>query len=121
MEAGEIVTRIREIRKVVGRPSRELSAKAANIEATPSQKEDLHSYRTLCISVPSFFPRRQFVLLDLQTLDSYNFQIDCSSLTGSLSEKERALLQKEELEDLELTPDENEKAHVEFDDNGEGS
>jgi DNA polymerase delta subunit 2 len=39
---------------------------------------------TMVVSVPAFYPHRQFVLLDLQTLDTYPYQIDCTSLVGEL-------------------------------------
>lgn len=33
------------------------------------------------ISVPSFRTTKKFVLLDLETLECYEYQIDCSALT----------------------------------------
>ena len=61
--------------------------------------------------------------MDLQSLDTYAFQINCASLVGNLSEKLREELLREEgtEADLELTKEENSHEKVEFDEDAGGS
>jgi hypothetical protein len=48
------------------------------------QKEDsngqMPTKATKIVSIPSFLKTRKFVILDLQTLDTYDYKIDVSSI-----------------------------------------